>query len=461
MRKFDISRVNIYTIFRDLIVNSWIIVLAAITGFVGSVCYYNYLHKHSYVSSMMVSINLSGYTQDATALSLARTVAIAETLDDVFQSEALCDVVTHDLGEEITGTISASQLEETNLVRISVTDKTPQKAYETLVSVYNNYPKVTDFVFNNVIIRTIINPSMPTSPAGAISPKLLGVLCGFLAAAIVTAFIVLVSFLRDTIKNPSDVDKELNIKLFGIVNRVKGMSSKLPQAKRRLIITNPLIGFDFANSFRRMAVKLESLRRTKGHKTFMITSITENEGKTSATVNLGVALAQNGYKVLILDCDLKNPSVYRFFDGIEHPEELDFHKYLDNGGDIRQFIKHDTATDVKLLCSAKFCTHSAEKISSLRFAEVMRELKGMFDFIIVDTPPCGITIDAEIISGTVDAALMVVRQDVVTVTDINDQLENLNKCYLAGCIFNDVISFKTSNNESYSDYNVYYTRQNG
>ena len=266
--------------------------------------------------------------------------------------------------------------------------------------------------------------------------------------------------MRDTIKNPSDVDKELNIKLFGTVNRVKGISSKLPHAKRRLIVTNPLVGFDFANSFRRMAVKLESLRRTKGVKSFMITSITENEGKTSATVNLGVALAQNGYKVLLLDCDLKNPSVYRFFDNVEHPEELDFYKYLDNGGDIEDFIKHDPSTGTYLICNSKFCTHSAEKLSSVRFAEVMQKLKGMFDFVIVDTPPCGITIDAEIISGVVDAALMVVRQDVVTVTDINDHLENLNKCYLAGCIFNDVISLKSSHDEDAENYNVYYTRQN-
>ena len=461
MRKFDISRVNIYTILRDLLLNAWIVILAVISAFVGSVCYYNYLHEHDYVSSMTVSINLSGYTQDATALSLARTVIIAETLDDVFQSEALCDVVTHDLGEKITGKIEAAQLKETNLVRISVTDKTPQKAYETLVSVYKNYPKVTDYVFNNVIIRTIINPSMPTYPSGAIPPKLLGVLCGFFAGFIVMILIIFVSFMRDTIKNPSDVDKELNIKLFGTVNRVKGMSAKLPHAKRRLIITNPLIGFDFANSFRRMAVKLESLRRTKGIKSFMITSITENEGKTSATVNLGVALAQNGYKTLILDCDLKNPSVYRFFDQVEHSEEKDFHQYLDNGGDIVNFIKYDADTGLYLICNAKFCTHSAEKLSSVRFAEVMQMLKGMFDFVIVDTPPCGITIDAEIISGTVDAALMVVRQDVVTVTDINDHLENLNKCYLAGCIFNDVISLKSSSSEDDDNYNVYYSRQNG
>lgn len=454
MKKFDISRVNIYTILRDLMYNSWIIVLAAVTGFVGTVCYNNYLRKHDYVSSMTVSINLSGYTTDATALSLARTVVIAETLDDVFQSNALRDVVEKDIGEPLTATISAAQLGETNLVRIWVTDKSPEKAYDTLVSVSKNYDKVTDYVFSNVIIRTIVNPNMPSTPSSAMSSTLWGIVWAFLAALLVTAVIVLVSFMRDTVKNVSDVESELDSKLFGTVYRVKGISHKLPDAKRRLMVTNPLVGFDFANSFRKMAIKLESLRRTKGTSVFMITSVAESEGKTSSAVNMAVSLAQNGHHVLLLDCDFKNPSVHYFFDGVEHSESTDFHSFLESGGDLRQFIKHDAVTGVYIADNMKFCGNSVEKLSSTRFAEAVRNFKEVFDFVIIDTPPCGITVDAEIISGTVDAALMVVRQDVVTVTDINDHIQNLDKCYFAGCIFNDVaaLGFTSEDSDGYSNY---------
>ena len=410
MRKFDLQRINLYTILRDYLVNLWIVILVAVTAFIGSFSYYTYVHKHNYVSTMTVSINLSGYTTNATALSLARTVLIAETLDDVFQSAAVRDVVKKDLGGEITGTISARQLSETNLVMISVIDESPEKAYNTLVSVYENYDKVTNLVFSNVIIRTVANPTMPTKPYGAMSTKMLGFI-----SAVLAGFTV------------SDVERELDTRLFGTVYRVKKLGKKLPNHKRRLIVTNPLVGFDFANSFRKMAVKIESLRRTKGHNVFMVTSVTENEGKTSVAVNLAVTLQQNGSRVLLIDCDFKNPSIRRFFDNVPRPENSDFHQFIINGGDITHFIKHDPDTGLYLADNVEVCTNSAEILSGHRFTDIIKALKTQFDFIIVDTPPCGITVDPEIVSGIVDAAILTVRQDFVTVTDINDQIQNLNK----------------------------------
>lgn len=459
MKDFKASRVNVYTILRDLVFNFWVIVLAVITGFVGSVCYYNYIHKNTYVSSMTVSINLNGYTTEATALSLARTVVIAETLDDVFQSNALMDVVRKDIGEDITGTISAHQLGETNLVRISVSDVSPEKAYEMLVSVYNNYDKVTDYVFNNVIIRTVANPTMPMMPTGGMSVKMTSILWALIAGFLVTAIIVLISFMRDTVKNVSDVENELNAKLFGTVCHVKKIGNGLPASKSKLMITNPLVGFSFANSFRKIAVKLESLRRTKGINTFMITSVAENEGKTSCSVNIAVSLAQNGHKVLLLDCDLKKPAVHYFFDGVENTEHSELNTYLELGGEIENFIKHDPVTGVYLLDNIKPYEDSAEKLSDARFTDTLRMLKEHFDFIIIDTPPCGIAVDAETVSGVADAVLLVVRQDLATVTDINDQIENLSRCYMAGCIFNDIAGLNSRSDVS-DEYSNYYSCQN-
>lgn len=449
MKKFDFSRFNLYTILRDVLINWWVILLALIVGFVGSFSYYTFLHKEKYVSSMTVSINLSGYTSEATALSLARTVVIAENLDDVFQSNALRDVVEKDMGVALTGEIKAEQIEETNLIKISVADVTPSKAYETLISIYNNYYKVTDYVFTNVIIRTVVNPDMPGTTDSAMSSLSYGVVFGILAAVLVVAIIVLLSFLRNTIKNASDVEKELEMKLFGTVSHVKKLSRDLPQAKRRLIINNPLIGPGFANSFKKMAVKLESLYRTKKFKTFMITSVAENEGKTSVSVNIALALAQNGHKVLLVDCDFKKPAIFHFFDDIDKSEEKDFRNLFTSGTDVAQFIKRDPSTGLHILGNTKSYSDSEDILSSSQFLGVFNQLKESFDYVIVDTPPCGITVDAEILSNIVDAALIVVHQDVVEVPDINDQIANLDKCYLAGCILNDISTVGRGEDEYY------------
>lgn len=449
MKKFDFSRFNLYTILRDILINWWVILLALIVGFVGSFSYYTFLHKPKYVSSMTVSINLSGYTSEATASSLARTVVIAENLDDVFQSNALRDVVEKDMGMALTGEIKAEQITETNLIKISVTDITPSKAYDTLVSIYKNYYKVTDYVFTNVIIRTVVNPDMPGTTASAMSTMSYGVVFSILAGVLVVVIIVLLSFLRNTVKNASDVEKQLEMKLFGTVSHVKKLSRDLPPAKKRLVITNPLIGPGFANSFKKMAVKIESLYRTKNFKTFMITSVAENEGKTSASVNTALALAQNGHKVLLVDCDFKNPSVLRFFDDIDKSEENDFFNLFGSDGDVSRFIKQDPSTGLYIIGNSKVYSHSENILSSSQFLSVFNQLKEMFDFVVLDTPPCGITVDAEILSNVVDAALIVVCQDVVEVPDINDHISNLDKCYLAGCIFNDVSTVGRGDDEYY------------
>ena len=154
---------------------------------------------------MTVSVNLSGYTTDATALSLARTVEISKILDDVFQSDAMKVIVQKEMNGPI-GQISAVQLGETNMISISAADTSPEKAYQTLKLVCDNYPKLMDNVFSNVIIRVVENPFMPTAPYNAVSPMVAGVIVGVLAAVAMTFLIVVISYMRDTVKNISDVD---------------------------------------------------------------------------------------------------------------------------------------------------------------------------------------------------------------------------------------------------------------
>lgn len=456
MKNIELSKVNLYSVFRDLRINFWVIILAAFIGFFGSVTYFSYVHTSRYTSTMTVSVNLSGYTTDSTAVSLTRTVMIAEILDDVFQSDAMRDIVKKEQGTDDVGSISAVQLGETNLISVRVTDKSAEKAYNTLKSVYDNYPKIMNYVFSNVIIRVVENPMMPSGPSNAVSVRNTAVAYGLLAAIAMMGLIVVISYMRDTIKNPSDVEKELDTKLFAVVDRVKTLNRHLPKNKRNLAITNPLVGYKFSESFRRMAVKIESLKRTKGIKTVMVTSVAENEGKTSVSANIAIALAQNGNRVLVVDCDLKKPAIYHFFGGAERTAENDFHKYITEGGDITNYLKCDSETGIYTLDNIKPTPNSAEKLSTSRFKDTIKALKNEFDVIIIDTPPCGLTIDAEIVSTVADVTLLVVRQDFVRVADINDNIASFDKTYLAGCVFNDVINFSRKNDKESAEYSGYY-----
>lgn len=451
MKKFEISRINPYTVVTDLVQNAISIVLAGIIAFVSSFVFLTYVAPREYTSTMMLSVNLSGYTSTSTALSLARTVSLAESMDDIFGSDAMIAAAESNMGESVEGRVVAEQLEDTNLIKVSSIESSPEKAHEVLQTIADNHFNVTDSSFNNIIIQIISEPDVPTGPSNTISILSTCVLMAFVAALSVAVLIFLMSYMRDTIKNVSDIELELDGRLFGIVNHLDEINKKLPDAKRRLILTNSLVGYEFTESFRKMAIKIESIYRTKGHKTFMITSTAENEGKTTVSVNLATALVDNSHKVLIVDCDLKKPAVKNFFDNIEHDPNRDFRVYLDEGGDINSFIKHDPETGLYILDNAESCVNSAAKMSDSRFANVIEELKNQFDFIIIDTSPSGITVDAEIISGVADASLIVVRQDFVRVVNINDQIEAISKNYFAGCIFNNVHQLKALKENTVSE----------
>ncbi len=444
MREVKLKYFNSFTIIRDIIYNLWVIVLAAVIGFCGGIIYHGAFVKNQYTSSMTVSVNLGGYTSEATVLSLARVIQITEALQEVLQSGPLVDIVEAEIGDEITGTVNAVQMEETNLITISVTDYSPEKAYNTLVAVYDNYTKLTDSVFNNVIINEISNPNMPSTWSNKRQMLLTSMGYAVAAALICAAIITVISYFRDTVKNVSDVEDRLDTNLFGTICHINKRRSKIKKTHDGILLTNPMIDSEFSDGFRSMAVKLESLRRSKKIKSVAITSFMENEGKSTIAVNLAIALAELGKRVLLVDADFKRPAVYKFFGGKDYFKgDVEFSDYIKGARiDLKDTVREDHRTGVFLACGHKQRKNSSEMISSDIFKNAIAEFEQEYDIVLVDTPPCEVAIDAEIMSEITTKILFIVRQDFADVGAINDYLTNVTEDKVLGCAFNDVTEFK-------------------
>ena len=163
MKAIDFKRANAFTLVMDVVYNLWVIILAGVIGFCACQIYYLAFKKQTYTSTMTIAVNLSGYTTNATSTSLTRTIEISETYQSVLSSNTLKAMVEEDMKQPMTGTVSVRQKGKTNLIDISVTDFSSQKAYDTLKSIYKNYPRITDNSFNNIIISVISSPFLPTS----------------------------------------------------------------------------------------------------------------------------------------------------------------------------------------------------------------------------------------------------------------------------------------------------------
>lgn len=443
MRTIDFKKANAFTLVMDVIYNLWVIILAGVIGFCGCQVYYLAVKKQTYTSSMTIAVNLSGYTTSATSTSLSRTIEICETYQSVLSSSTLKAIVEEDMGQPMTGRVSVYQKPKTNLIDISVTDTSSQKAYDTLKSIYKNYPKITDNSFNNIIISVISAPYLPSSVSNPSASIAYSFLFGVIGAFICTALILLISFMRDTIKNPSDVDDMLECKLFGSVYHVNKRKRKIGLKNDGLLLTNPLIDYTFRNSFSEIAIKLESIQRTKNVKSIVATSVAENEGKTTIIVNMAIALAAMGKKVVIVDSDLKLPAVYKFFKQIDVKPENDIYNYICGKTDIDSIVLHDKITNVNIVCGKEKHFNSAKLLGELSYRELLERLNEQFDFVLIDSPPGGVAVDAETICEYCDGMLFVVRQDFVSIEAINDYIINIDENKMIGCILNDISELRS------------------
>ena len=456
MKAIDFKRANAFSLVMDLLYNIWVILLAGVIGFCGCQIYYLAVKKQTYTSSMTIAVNLSGYTTNATSTSLSRTIEICETYQSVLASDTLKAMVEEDMKEPMTGSVKVVQKENTNLIEISVTDTSSQKAYDTLKSIYKNYPRITNSSFNNIIISVLSAPYLPSSVSNPSASFTHSLFFGLIGAFICTLLVMFISFMRDTVKNISDVDDMLECKLFGTIYHVNKRKRKIGLKNDGLLLTNPLIDYSFRDSFSEIAIKLESVQRTRNIKSVVVTSIAENEGKTTVIVNIAIALASIGKKVVLVDSDLKLPAVHNFFKHLDIKPQNDISAYVAGKTDYNSIIMHDSATNVDVICGKNKHYNTAKTLSSERYKQLIKRLREEYDFVLIDSPPGGVAIDAETICEFCDSMLFVVRQDYAYVEAINDYVINFDENKMIGCIFNDISelrlfkSIKEPNEEQYN-----------
>ena len=445
MRELRFDYVNFYTIIRDIIRNLWIIFLAAVTGFLGVRAYFDFTYEAEFKCTTTISIAATDAGLYSFS-SLNKTIEAASAFQEMFQSTYFREKLSDITGNTVDGIITAEQISETNLISMSYTSSNPIDAYVTLNAIIDNYNEITDYNFNNMIINIIAPPVVPSYPSNPISYGQFDKIIPLVMIAVVLFFIIATSYFRDTVKNESDVNSMLDAKLFSVIyheNKNKTIKSrlKLTHSKEPLMITNILINYRFSETFRIAALKLDYYIKSKNIKTLMITSCGENEGKSTAAVNIALAMSKLGRKTLLVDADLRKPAIFKFFsDAVDPEESLGLGEVLRGNTSINNAIFKEHKTGLYIMCSKHKYSNSSEMLSTKRFEHFVDAIKEQFDIVIFDTSPTSLVSDAEIISPNIDAALIVVRQDVAPVPEINDMIDMLNQSgtSVEGCIFNDV-----------------------
>lgn len=459
------KNISPYSVVRDVLMNFWVVILVAAITYMSSYIYVFYFNTPSYSSSMTLAVsNKSSSAFLSSRLSKAKETA--NVFQTIFQSDILKTKIEEITGKPLEGTVSASVISETNLIVLTGKANTPMAAFNTVSSVYKNYRYITDYSFEDTVMYVLRSATVPFSPDNSISFSGTVKRTVPVISAFALALIVFLSVMRDTVKTEAAVKEYLLLDVFATVyheRKNKTLKSFLKRRIKRVFINDPLTNKIYIEAFKKIAVKLEFLRDKSNKKVFVIASTNENEGKTTIAVNTAITLTQNGNRVLLIDLDLRKPSVWRFFPSIDYSEGKQQISDIIKNSSLRSVdISLDKDSGLFVLGGKKSVAHSSEYLSKDRLPHLVEKLASQFDFIIIDTSPYALISDSEIIAKVSDGVILVVKQDNSTVDALNDTISSLSRSApVIGCIFNDVKTlpgFLTGENgPGFSDtYGKYY-----
>lgn len=410
------------------------VVLAAL--FVGALCFKEYRSYHpSYRASATFTVYVTNPLQsEIRSYNTATAEQMAKTFPYILTSGALQDMVKRDLGIAAMPAVSASVLTNTNIFTLTVTSSDPQLAYDVLNSVIVHYPDVAEFVVGPTQMNLLDESGVPSAPynsrsyTGAVKKGVV------LSALVWMIAVAALAMLRSTVHSEEELKRLTNLRCLGV----------LPVVKRSRDVKYPRIGeesdqFGFAESVRLMRIRVEKEMESQGMQVLLVSSATPGEGKTTVAVNLATALAAKGKRTLLIDCDLRNPSVAKSMGQENRKGLVDFLK-----GDItaKEALHQTEEPNLYATFAGGSVENASEMLSLEETGQFLAACRKIFDYIILDTPPSSLLADASEIASVADGALMTIRQNFASKAHILEGMQLLSDSGLPliGCAFNYVTS---------------------
>lgn len=438
--KYTWSDFDLFCIVRFVLRNFWMVLISALT------------------CAMLVSLGMTmavtpTYTSETTfsvtshSLTSGSTTAATNAIATQFSSLLSSDLVKRDAAElmglkSFPATVAVSVPENTNIIVMRVTADSPEVAYKSALALYESHRAYSRAIFASAVLDNISGPDIPTAPNRSSTRDTLSDLSAPLGALLMIALLVLFAISADTVQTVPGAKHQVDGELLATLYHEKRQKRLLDRKKTSLLISNPTCSFYYTETIHQLRVRLERSEEHDGSRVFVLTSCGENEGKSTLAANLALSLAQKHQRVLLIDADLRKPAQALIFDAEADPAQSFGALLAGKTNDISSCITTVPNGKLHVLYATAMRRARMETLSAETFAAIFDALREEYSYIIVDTPPLGFFVDAEIIADASDASLLVVRQDSAATVAINDAIDTLSesRAKFLGYVLNNVRS---------------------
>jgi capsular exopolysaccharide synthesis family protein len=225
----------------------------------------------------------------------------------------------------------------------------------------------------------------------------IGILIGLILGI---ALALLLEYLDQSLKDPREVERELELPLLGVVPQIE-TNKMLLEHEQATELTKTVL-----EPFRALRANLKHIAVQNNIKTFIVCSAIKGEGKTTLSANLAITFSLDGKKVILVDGDLRRSQIHTLF-GIE--KKIGFSDYLLGTSTIDDVIKPTQYPNLFIVTSGERPDNPAELLGTPRFDQLLNEIRDKADYIIFDSPALLPVSDSITMAPKMDCCVMVVR----------------------------------------------------
>ncbi|HEY0430440.1 MAG TPA: polysaccharide biosynthesis tyrosine autokinase, partial [Pyrinomonadaceae bacterium] len=318
-----------------------------------------------------------------------------------------------------------------------------------------------------------IPPRMPIGPN-----RLQGILLAFIFSfGFGVCLAVMLEYLDDSVRSSEDVSKVLRLPTLATIpalKRASGPRRLISNSSTSLLQTRNgngngrsnsalLLDLDkrspLAEAYRRLRTSVLLSSPGRPPRTLVVTSCVPSEGKSTTTINLAVTLAQTGARVLVIDGDMRRPTVHSSF-GIDNRAGLS--NILSNemsNVETLALVQKEKESGLYLLTSGPIPPNPAELLGSGQMRKLLLELGTTFDHIVIDTPPIASFTDGVLVAAIADGVILVVHANECSRKVIQRSQQALQevRARVLGVVLNRIHTRSSDYNEYY--YHSYYRGQ--
>ncbi len=408
------------------------VILAVLgAGFMGLRHYRGYYPIYSASASFTVKVANPLYASVYT-YNTQTAEQMAKSFPYILTSGVLRERVMQQLSISYMPSVSVKASIGSSVLTMTVQDTDPQRAYDVLNAVITHYPEIAEFVVGPTILVLLDESGVPTAPSNSMDlpgAAVKGAVLGILLWAI---GLLIMTLVRSTIHNEDELKKVLNTPCIGQIPAIRGIRRNICPIAHKIHTHS-----GFSESVRLLRMRTEKYMAQQNHKILLISSASPSEGKTTVSVNLGVSWARKGKRVLIIDCDLRNPSIAK---ALQVETDMCLADYLAGNVSVRNLIQPTEQENLFIISGNTSTANGTPILAQEQTRRLLQACRSLFDYVILDTPPCALLADASEIADMAECGLLVIRQDSASREQILDGIHRLDdaKLPLIGCVLNNV-----------------------